>query len=171
MLGVTADAPRPEIDAAYRRAARALHPDLDGAEPAAFIRATEARQVLIDLPRAEPVPLVVAHRGRRPLSWPVLVTWIALLVFAVAVSIGGSDLPLGPIDPILRWASLAVGAIGFGVTGRRGFLVLTVIAIAATAVLTIVFTSIGALLGMFLLAAPLYGLLVMGRSRRVPSKA
>ena len=39
------------------------------------------------------------------------------------------------------------------------------VAIAVTALTTIVFTTFGALLGMLLLAAPLYGLFVAGRAR------
>ena len=162
------DAGRAEIDAAYRRAARVLHPDRGSEEPGAFIRATQAREILLAAMVVESQPRVV--RGPRPISRALLITWISLLVFAVAVSIGGSSLPIGPLDPILRFGLLAVGAIGFAVTGKRPFLIAGIIAIAATAVSTIAFTTLGGLLGMLLLAAPLYGFLVMGRSRRVTSR-
>jgi len=169
VLGVSVDAPRAEFDAAYRRAARALHPDREGAEPTAFIQATEARRVLLELAEADAVaeaPVLV----RRPPSIPLLVTWILLVLFAIAVSIGGSNLPLGPADPIIRFGLMLTGGIGFALTGKRVYFVLAVISIAATALVTILFTTFGALVGMLLLAAPLYGFLVMGRTRRLLSR-
>lgn len=158
LLGVRADASRAEIEFAYRRAARASHPDLAG-ESDAFVRVTEARDVLIDLPVAD---LITARttRAEPKLSVPLLVTWIALLLFAIAVSVVGSGFPLTPIEPALRYGALAAGAVGYAITGKRGFMILTVIAIIATAVEVVLFTTFGSLLGMLLLAAPLYGLLV-----------
>ena len=157
VLGIAPGASRAEIDAAFRRAARASHPDLVG-ESGAFLRATEARDLLV----LTPPPVVTEPVVRREiaLSKPLFITWIALLVFAIAVSVGGSDIPLTPLDPILRFGALAIGSVGYALTGRRGFLVLSLIAIAATAVVTLLFTTFGALVGMLLLAAPLYGLLI-----------
>ncbi len=158
ILGIEPGAGRPEIDAAYRRAARASHPDLAG-ESDAFVRATQAREVLL----ATPVVVVsepIDDRRSGPLSRPLLITWIALMAFAIAISVGGSPFPLTPAEPILRFGALAAGSIGYAITGRRGFLMLAVAAIAATALVTILFTTFGSLLGMLLLAAPLYGLLV-----------
>lgn len=166
LLGVRADASRAEIEFAYRRAARASHPDLAG-ESDAFVRVTEARDVLIDLPVAD----VITARQSRPapkLSRPLLITWSALLLFAIIVSVVGSSFPLTPAEPIVRYGLLAVSAVGYAITGKRIFMTLTVIAIVATAVEVILFTTFGSLLGMLLLVAPLYGLLVTrARLRRL----
>jgi hypothetical protein len=69
-------------------------------------------------------------------------------------------------DPLLRFGLMTVSAVSFALTGRRVWLVLMSISIAATAITTILFTTFGALLGMLLLAAPLYGFYVAGRARR-----
>jgi len=156
VLGVPVNASRAEIDAAYRRAARASHPDLAG-EPSAFVRATQARDVLVESPVLEYVPVV---RALPPLSRPLFITWVALLGFAIAISVGGSAFPLTPFEPLARFGLLAIGAIGYAITGKRIFMTLAIIAIAWTAVTTVLFTTFGALLGMLLLAAPLYGLLI-----------
>jgi hypothetical protein len=164
LLGVRVDATRAEIEFAYRRAARASHPDITG-ESTAFMRVTEAHDVLLD---AQTAAVVEPQRAEPPLSIPLLITWVALMGFAIAVSIGASGFPLTPLEPVLRFGLLAVGSIGYAITGKRVYLVLAVIGIAATAVATVLFTSFGSLLGMLLLAAPLYGLLITrARLRRV----
>ena len=89
----------------------------------------------------------------------------ALMLLAIAVSVVGSPLPLTIWEPTLRFSLMVVSAVGFALTGARVWLVLLGVAIAVTALTTIVFTTFGALLGMLLLAAPLYGLFVAGRAR------
>lgn len=166
LLGVRVDASRAEIEFAYRRAARASHPDLVG-ESDAFVRVTEAHDVLIDLPLAG-VAAGNAARREPKLSIPLLITWTVLLLFAIAVSVIGSTFPLTPLEPLLRYGLLAVASVAYAITGKRIFLILTAIAIIATAVEVILFTTFGSLVGMLLLVAPLYGLLVTrARLRRM----
>lgn len=161
VLGVSREAGRPEIDAAFRRAARASHPDLAG-QPDDFVRATQAREVLLTVPVVvRPIPV---DRSIGPLNRPLFVTWVALLAFAIVISVGGNSFPLTPLEPLLRFGILVIGSVGFALTGKRVFMIMALLAIAATAVMTIIFTTFGSLVGMLLLAAPLYGLLV-GRAR------
>ena len=63
----------------------------------------------------------------------------------------------------MRFAVLVAGLIGFALTGKQVYFAVIVVAVAATAILAILFTSIGALLGMFVLAAPIIGLVSAGR--------
>ncbi|MFM9876328.1 MAG: hypothetical protein ACKVOG_00560, partial [Rhodoglobus sp.] len=131
---------------------------------AQFVRATEARKALLTaivLRDAE----ASAPRLPPKHNWPLLGTWVGLMALAIAVSIVGSPLPLTVWEPVLRFGLMVVSAVGFALTGARVWLVLLGVAIAVTAVTTIVFTTFGALLGMLLLAAPLYGLFVAGRAR------
>ena len=75
LLGVAPTASAEEIRAAYRRLARALHPDTHGgAEDAAMASVNEAWHVLSDPARramydATPPPLGAADRARRRLGW------------------------------------------------------------------------------------------------------
>lgn len=176
-LGIDPGASRQQIDRAYRRVAREWHPDRHSDAPmreqvkaqAEFVRAGEARAVMLAL-TAEPVGVAdaAASGPRRPpkTSWPLLATWVVVLFLAIAVSTVGSSLPLTIWEPVVRFGLMTIAAVGFALTGSRVFLVLLGISIAATAVITIVFTTFGSLLGMLLLAAPLYGLYIAGRGRR-----
>lgn len=53
LLEVAVDAPREDVDRAFRRLARDSHPDLGG-DPARFRQVREARLVLMVLPRDAP---------------------------------------------------------------------------------------------------------------------
>ncbi len=172
VLGVAAGASRKQIDLAYRRLARESHPDrMAGAAlreqalaQALFVRATEARTVLF---RGLALLEAEASVSRLPPkhNWPLLAAWVAVFIVATTVSVVGSTLPLSVWEPVFRFGLMGVSAVAFALTGARVWLVLLGVAIAATAVITIAFTTFGALLGMFLLAAPLYGLFAAGRGR------
>ena len=171
-LGVPVGASRQQIERAYRRLARASHPQPraraamreQALAQARFVRATEARNVLLVALTATDA---AASATRLPPkhNWLLLGTWVALMLLAIAVSVVGSPLPLTIWEPTLRFSLMVVSAVGFALSGARVWLVLLGVAIAATALTTIVFTTFGALLGMLLLAAPLYGLFVAGRAR------
>jgi len=176
-LGVELGASRQQIERAYRRLARQWHPDRhsDAAmreqakAQAEFVRAGEARNVLLALLAApDSVADAAASGPRRPqkTSWPLVVTWVVVMLLAIAVSTVGAALPLTIWEPVVRFGLMVVASVGFALTGSRVLLVLLIISIAATAVMTIVFTTFGSLLGMLLLAAPLYGLYAAGRGRR-----
>ncbi len=169
VLGVPHGATADEVRDAYRRIARDVHPDRNAGDAdaaARFIEATQARDVLLavleggaTLPGPES-----PRRGPRP-STALTVTWSLLLTVGIVVSVVGSPFPLTPVEPAVRFAVLAGSAITFALTGKRVWWVLMWIAIVATALEVILFTTFGSLLGMLLLAAPLYGLSVVGWTR------
>ncbi len=163
LLGVTPDASPAEIEAAYKRQARSTHPDRFVGEPGHthaqdFIAVTTARDVLLG---QAALPVVVV-RGVRPRSPALLGTWIALLLLSVFLLIYREPTPLTIAEPIVRLTVLCAALIGYALSGHRIWLILTIVALAATAVMTLVSISIGGLLGMFVIMAPLAGLLLMG---------
>ena len=167
LLGVQVGASAPDVERAFRVQARSTHPDAGGAEDA-FIRLTTARDILLaivpvmpNLPgSAGPAPRIPAPR---PPSRALLFTWIGLLALAIALSTSGSMLPFTAAEPVVRYSLLALGMIGYALTGLRGYLVLGLAAVAATAVSAVLFTTLGALLGLLLMVAPLYGLILIGQ--------
>jgi hypothetical protein len=174
VLGVSVDSSAREVQVAYRRAARDVHPDRQGGASmrdaalasATFIRVTEARDLLLALAAAtsstQPAPSLREARPSTVLTW----VWIGLLIVGIALSVIAHEFPLTPIEPAIRFALLAVSASAFAWTGRQLWWVLMWVAIAATALETIVFTTLGSLLGMLLMAAPIYGLSLIGFARR-----
>lgn len=172
VLGVELDSSPSDIEAAYRRVARRTHPDrfVGEAQPlidshaAEFAEAARARDLL--LTRAERGPSVVLPR---PHGRALIATWVALLVAAAVLSAWGAPHPLGLAEPILRLAILIGALLGWALTGIRPLLVIGVVAIAATLVMAIVFTTLGALLGTLLMAPSILGLMLAGlvRNRRV----
>lgn len=173
-LGVGLDASPREVQAAYRRLARDVHPDRQSgasmrdaaAASATFIRVTQARDVLIAHAAAiEASTSMGTLRDARP-STALTLTWVGLLGLGIALSVLAHDFPLTPLEPVIRFSLLAVSAIAFALTGLRRWWVLLWVAIAATALETVLFTTLGSLLGMLLLAAPVYGLSVIGFARR-----
>ena len=174
-LGVSVDATDAEVQRAFTAGARTSHPDRfsdatpEQSKQAAqeFIRLTTARDVLLHTRPESPAgpAFTVQYRYRR-ISWQELAAWLSVLAVAVFVSIFGADLPFTIAEPLARFGLLTVGLVGFARTGRQGFFVLVVVCIAVTAVLTIAFTTLGALLGMFITAFPVIGLVLAGRTQR-----
>ena len=160
ILGVKVDATHEEVERAFLRKARETHPDAGGSATA-FREATEARDTML---RVVPYPLVDRSGPQRqgPL---LLASWVAILLIAAFLSIYGVEHPFGWLEPIVRWAVLIGAALAWGVTGRRGWLVLAIVAIAATAVMTIVFTSFGGLIALLLISPAMLGLGVSGINR------
>lgn len=174
MLGVPVDASAREVQVAYRRAARDVHPDRQGQASmrdaalasATFIRVTEARDLLLALAAASSAtasaPSLSQARPSTVLTW----VWVGLLLIGIGLSVIAHEFPLTPIEPAVRFALLAVSATAFAWTGRQLWWVLLWVAIVGTALETIIFTTLGSLLGMLLMAAPIYGLSVIGFARR-----
>lgn len=173
LLGVSVDATPVDIERAWRRRSRESHPDRFAGETGdrraraadEFIRVTRARDVLLARnPGAsvDPRPPMewVAPRPR----WRLIALWAALALVGIFVATFGEPLPFTVVDPILRYGLLLFALVAFAATGRPLFMVLIVIAIAATALHAVLFTTFGTLLGMFLLAAPAIALVTLGRT-------
>lgn len=161
LLGVDIQATAPEVEHAFRVRARQVHPDSGGADDA-FIRLTEARDILLQ--PQEPMPFVVGTRPVRRRSWPLFWTWVGLLALAIALSAIMAPQPFTIAEPLVRYPLLVVGLLGYALTGRTGFGVLAVIAIAATALVALLFTTLGALVGLLIMVAAIYGLALIGRT-------
>lgn len=173
LLGVSVDATPVDIERAWRRRSRESHPDRFAGETRdrkaraaeEFIRVTRARDILLARTPgapADPHPPVewVTPRPR----WRLIALWAALALVGIFVATFGAPLPFTVVDPILRYGLLLFALVAFAATGRPLFMVLIVIAIAATALHAVLFTTFGTLLGMFLLAAPAIALVTLGRT-------
>lgn len=159
LLGVPVNAGPGEVARAFRARARAVHPDAPGGDAEAFIRLAQARDALLaHQPQAAVSAVPVA-----PFSPRLFATWIGLLVLACLVGASGDWVPLTPLEPIARSLLLVAGLGGYAISGRRAFLVLGLVALAATAVIGVVFATLGSLVGLLLAVAPVYGLLLMGQ--------
>ena len=156
VLGVSVDATVAQVETAYRRRARETHPDRSGSDDA-FIRVSAARAALLNAVSIEPP----VHLPPKP-SIPLIVTWVGVLLVGIFIATFNNETPLGIVEPIVRYVVLIVSLVAYAVTGRRVWLVVSCVAIALTAVLTIAFVSFGGLVGLLVLVAPIYGLLLMG---------
>ncbi|MBK4347220.1 J domain-containing protein [Lacisediminihabitans changchengi] len=185
ILGVTLEASPAEIDAAYKRRARASHPDqFAGAGPEQtrkaadeFIRVTDARSLLSryaaehatqqDRPRRPPTVIIttpvsgeqILRRAAAPVS---TIVWGYLLVFASVFAFVGGALPFSPWM-LLVLIPTDVAAIAYARTGSRPLMIATLLLGAANAAVTIAFASFGALLAFEVLLAPGIALFVLGQ--------
>jgi hypothetical protein len=73
-----------------------------------------------------------------------------LLVVAAFLSIYDVPYPWTLAEPVARWVILIAAAVAFASTGRRGFLAVMLVAVAATLVINVAITTIGGLLGLFI---------------------
>jgi hypothetical protein len=96
------------------------------------------------------------------------VFWVWLFLYAVAATISfiGGPLPYYEFDLWLRLVPLGLAAAAYARTGRQVFLAAVVALGGATAALTVLYASFGPLLSMLLLAAPVLGLISLGRQKR-----
>ena len=161
LLGVALDATDEQVESAYRARARESHPDRASGDATTFMRVTEARDVLLGRPLAPAaLPGIPISRW----SWPLFWAWIGVIVVAVFVSIFRAPEPLGPVEPVLRYTLLGGSLVAYALTGLRQWFWIAVFAIVWTAGVTLVFTSLGPLVGLLLLVAPFYGLTLLGRT-------
>lgn len=164
VLGVDVNAPAEAVQRAYRVAARSSHPDAGGASDS-FVRLTAARDALLTAP-AEPVTVTLVQPRPVPAarwSWPLFSTWTGLLAFAIFLCAYLAPLPFTIAEPLVRFPLLAAGLVGYALTGRRALLVLGLVALAATALVGVVYTTLGVLVGLLLLVAVTFGLVTMGQ--------
>ena len=193
LLGITPDATRGEIERAFTQRARMSHPDRftgvtsaqSQAAAAEFIRATEARNLLLRLAAervgadrgradaaagsariteslvytSDPVPRGVPRRNGAATVWTFL-----LLVASVFSFIGGT-LPLSPWN-LLLLVPLDVCAIAYARTSRQSALVGTLVFGAVNAAVAVAIASFGSLVALEILLAPVIALVVIGQSRR-----
>ncbi len=99
----------------------------------------------------------------RPRSTLLLATWAALTLFAIFVSLYGGAVPWSLWEPVFRYGVVFCALVAFALTGKTPWLVTASLALAATAIITVTTTTFGPLLGLFLLVAPVYGLVTIGR--------
>jgi hypothetical protein len=177
LLRVRADAAAPEIERAFRARARAVHPDrLTNATPAQladaahrFARLSTAHELLLREVAERPIEAVLEPDA--PVAPPtgrwLIIGWLAVLMVAGVISYYGGILPYSRADILLRLLPLAASATAFALSGRRGFLVLTVVFTVASAVLTLALASFGSLVALGLLLAPVLGLIAVGRRRLI----
>jgi len=162
ILGVEVGSGPEVVQRAYRLLARSSHPDAGGAEDN-FIRLTAARDALLAVPPAVPV---TAPRSAPPAprSWALFATWTGILALAIFLCAYLAPLPFTIAEPLVRFPLLVVGLLGYALTGRRSLLVLGLVALAATALVGVVFTTLGVLVGLLLMVAAVFGLVTMGQS-------
>lgn len=197
LLGVRRDADEAEIEHAYRRLARELHPDRLVGSPESSVREAGARFVdiitahdlLLASARARarlgtpppPAPSGTVHgpptaahaatsrAAVEPFSWWLFSTWTLLLVVGAVFSISG--LPVwGPVDLWLRVVLLVGFAVATGLTGRRWVWRVTLALIGLNAVATVLATTFGGLLGLGFMIVASFGLAVQARLVRFPDQ-
>jgi hypothetical protein len=177
LLRVRVDASTPDIERAFRARARTVHPDrLSGATPEQladaarrFATISSAHEVLMRAAADRPVEAVLEPDVPEPLPtgrW-LIIAWLGVLLVAGAISYYGGILPYSRADILLRLLPLAASATAYALTGRRGFLALTLAFTAASAVLTLALASFGSLVALGLLLVPVLGLISVGRRRLV----
>ena len=198
LLGIALDATRGEIERAFTQRARMSHPDRftevtsaqSQAAAAEFIRATEARNLLLRL-AAERLAAerVGADRGRADAATgPARITeslvytsapvvrgvprhsgaatiWSFLLLVASVFSFLGGTLPLSPWN-LLLLVPLDVCVIAYARTSRQSALVGTLVFGAVNAAVAVAIASFGSLVALEILLAPVIALVVIGQSRR-----
>ncbi len=193
LLGIALDATRGEIERAFTQRARMSHPDRftevtsaqSKAAEAEFIRATEARNLLLRLAAER----VGTDRGRADAATgPARITeslvytsapvargvprhsgaatiWSFLLLVASVFGFLGGTLPLSPWN-LLLLVPLDVCAIAYARTSRQSALVGTLVFGAVNAAVAVVIASFGSLVALEILLAPVIALVVIGQSRR-----
>lgn len=89
-----------------------------------------------------------------------------LLLIAAFLSIYDVPYTWTIAEPIARWAILIAAAIAFASTGRRGYLLVMVVCVAVSLVVGVAITTIGGLLGLFVMMPGIVAINAAGFARR-----
>lgn len=171
LLRVRPDADTAEVERAYRRRARQLHPDrLAGATDDELHTAAErfahlalAHETMVNEIAERPVIATIEPDGPpRSVRWAVI-GWLSVILVAGVISYFGGPLPYSTGDVVLRLLPLAAAATAYALTGRRVFYALTIALLAASVLVTLALASFGSLVALALLLVPVIGLVVIGR--------
>ncbi|HEX6954922.1 MAG TPA: J domain-containing protein [Agromyces sp.] len=189
-LGVHRDAGTAEIERAYRRLARELHPDRYTGRPPEEVRAASDR--FIEVTRAHDV-LVAAQRRRPaasarivverppadaatprptpvpPFSWWLFGAW-ALLLLVGAVLSSTAEPIFTPLDVWGRLGLLVAFALATALTRRRWVWRVTLVLLALSGAAVIASTTVGGLLGLGVMVVACFGLAVQARLVRFPDQ-
>jgi len=191
VLGVGRDADEAEIDRAYRRLAKELHPDRLAGSPAGAVRAANdrfvdviaARELMLASARARARFAAAAGEGAvgeapdaeasaspsGSFSWWLFGTWTLLLVVGALLSVSG--LPVWtPVDLWTRVLLLVGFAMATALTGRRWVWRVTLVLIGVNGVATVLATTFGGLLGLGFMVVASFGLAVQARLVRFPDQ-
>lgn len=196
VLGVDVDAEPHIVTGAFAARARRTHPDVDGGSADAFREAVEARNTLLSggfrarrsASAGTPDGYIVfdedgdgnettdgSDRSREFPPWvivplapsPALIAvGTGLLLIAAFLSIYDVPYTWTIAEPIARWVILIAAAVAFASTGRRGFLVVMLLAVVATLVINVAITTIGGLLGLFVTMPAIVAINAAGFARR-----
>ena len=190
VLGVRRDADLAEIDHAYRRLARELHPDRYVGRPVGEATAASAR--FIDVVRAHEVLVAFANRPGAPsdrigferpgaddaaprgvpiprFSWWLFGTWALLLVVGAVLSTATGPI-LTPIDLWGRLGLLVAFALATSLTRRRWVWRVTLALLVLSGAAVIASTTVAGLLGLGLMAVGSVGLAVQAGLVRFPDQ-
>jgi hypothetical protein len=177
ILGVPEGASSDEIESAYRRLARASHPDrFAGESPSQlaaaasqFVRVTDARDALLRAGSRAAVPPPYAEYESRSVPrhtrW-VFGLWAVVLVAGLAVSSFDFMAPGSFLDIGLRLVPIGVCSIAFALTGKLGWVIAMAVLAAVSVGITFAIASFGPLVAIGFLLVPMLGMSALGRSRR-----
>lgn len=171
VLHVRTDAEAHEVERAYRRRARMLHPDrlTDATEPEIaaavekFARLAEAHETMMREIAERPVIATIEPDGPPPSPRWAIIGWLGVLLVSGVVSFFGGALPYSTGDVVLRLLPLAASATAFALTGRRVFYALTMALLAASVLVTLALATFGSLVSFALLLVPVAGLVLIGQ--------
>ena len=171
VLNVRPDAEAVDVERAYRKRARMLHPDrfAGASQPELrvaaerFAHLAEAHEVMVRDIADRPVIATIDPDTPAPTGRWAIIGWLLVLLAAGVVSFYGGALPYSTGDVVLRLLPLAASATAFALTGRRGFYALAVALLAASVLVTLALASFGSLVALALLLVPVIGLLLIGR--------
>ncbi|GGI47762.1 hypothetical protein BCL57_002474 [Agromyces flavus] len=190
LLGVPRDADLSEVERAYRRLARELHPDRYAGRPvdeaaaaaARFVEVGRAHEVLVaaaadraassDAATGEPLPREAGTPPPRPLprfSWWLFATWALVLVVGAALSTATGPI-LVPLDLWGRLGLLVAFALATALTRRRWVWWGTLVLLVLSGITVIASTTVAGLLGLGLMGVASVGLAVQAGLVRFPDQ-